>query len=148
MGLAGGTLIAGSARASAAVPAAADRSSLEAELRALLDTFTRAFDSRDLAQFVAQYSDDPETTYVFDGRVIVGKAAIVEEYRSTFFDAASANDRLALELVRARRLEGLLVATVRGRVTDGDGRLKFRGVSSLILRRDGPGWRVIYDHAS
>lgn len=147
MSLAGGALIAGAGRAPGSRARAKVRASPHAEIRTLLATVAEAFDRRDLARFVALYSDDPETTYVFAGRVVVGKAAIIDEYRATFFDAASAQDRLTLDLVRLRRAGAFLLATVRARVAGGDGRTKFEGVSSLVLRREREGWRAIYDHA-
>jgi len=108
----------------------------------------------DLDRFLAIYSDDPATSFAGSNAVAYGKAGIRAKYLKTyagqFGEGRDPAGMSTLSFVRESfRLIGkdhaLLVA--RWKLVKPNGETA-QGMTSLLFRKEGAGWRIIADHSS
>lgn len=124
------------------------RGPVQREVLAMLGAFEDAFDRRDAAAFVALYATHPETTYIFGNRAFVGRKAIEDEYRRTFFAERAGESRLTLELVNLLFVGRHIVATARAVVSADLAHPLFDGTATLVLKQQKGRWRVLYDNTA
>ena len=136
-----------------AFPAADDatRQEVARELQSAVDAFNRG----DLAGYMALYADLPDLVYAYRGEVLVGYASVRRDFASKFFVGVPASGRPPADQVVARlwRVDALgngdLLATVTvAAPTESAAQDAAAGASSLVFRRLGGRWRVIYEHTS
>lgn len=113
----------------------------------LLTRSADAWNRGDLAAFVADYADEPKTTFVSGGRAQHGFEWIRSNYEPAFAPGATHNS-LRFEEVEARWLgDNHLLATARYVLFQGDF-VTSSGPFTLILRRTNGQWKIIHDHTS
>ena len=151
---AGGSAAGGSMGADAAlVESAADSASIAADVTAMLRAQVQAWNRGDLESFLAGYSDDPTLAFVGESGVLLGKDAVRETYRTSYFEVEGEPDDLEFDQLEVRPL-GPRLALVHGRWTlyqpgfenqtvSGQGRF------TLVVQKEDDGeWRIIHDHSS
>ncbi|OYY63893.1 MAG: DUF4440 domain-containing protein [Sphingomonas sp. 28-62-11] len=107
------------------------------------------WNSGDINQFMAVYSDGPETSFVTKEGVLRGKAVMSERYR-TKYDFANAAKRgvLTFETLDFRLLDPTHAIYIgRYTLTYTDGKTQ-SGPTSLVFAKETGGWKIIADHSS
>jgi ketosteroid isomerase-like protein len=113
----------------------------------MLDASAGAWNRGDLDGFVSTYADDSATTFVSGGQVQRGFAWIRQNYAPRFAPGAR-RDSLRFERFVARPLgREFTMVTARYVLFRGDS-VTSSGPFTLILRRQGTGWKIIHDHTS
>lgn len=116
---------------------------IERELRASAERWNAG----DLEGFLAPYAT--EATFVSDGALLRGKAAIADRYRGNYWRTGRPADELRFGDLEVRVL-GPDHALVHGRylLYDRQGTQTATGPFSLVYARTGAGWRIVHDHSS
>ncbi len=119
------------------------------EIPTLLKNSEAAWNRGDLAAFVSDYEDSPETTFI--GREVTrgGTQAILDRYRRTYPNRDSMG-MLTLSEIQVRTLAAdVALATGKfelKRTVAGGGDAS--GRFTLIWRKSAAGWKIIHDHSS
>ncbi|MEE8116817.1 MAG: nuclear transport factor 2 family protein [Gemmatimonadales bacterium] len=118
-----------------------------AEIAALLDSGAVAWNRGDLDGFVATYAAEPSTTFIADGEVQHGFDWIREHYAPSFEPGAD-RDSLRFEDIETRALGShYALANAHYVLFRGDS-VTGSGIFTLVLQRDGDGWKMIHDHTA
>ena len=123
-----------------------EAAAIEAEIRALLERQSGAWNEGDLVTFVADYLDSPRLRFVSGGSVRYGADDVLDRYRRTYPDRA-AMGVLTFTDLDVRVLSGQYVF-VFGRYhleREGDAPT---GLFTLLFERTGDGWKISHDHTS
>ncbi len=121
----------------------------EAEIRAVLDAQTEAWNKGKLEDFMKGYWRSPKLTFYSAGNKRAGYDAVLERYRKTYQSEGKEMGKVAFSDVEVELL-GKKAAVVRGRwgLTMSDGK-KLGGLYTLIFRKfKKAGWQIIHDHTS
>lgn len=129
--------------------AAADEAARQGIMQTLADS-AAAWSAGDLDRFMTCYADDPATTYVGGGQLVIGYQGIRTMYANRFGGGSrAAMGTLTLDIERLRLL-GDDVAYVVGRfhlrraAADGG---DVSGLTTLVFRRQAGRWLIIADHS-
>ena len=120
-----------------------------ADVQAVLDAQTAAWNRGDLEQFVATYWNDPDLTFVGSSGLRRGYADLLAGYQRSYPDA-DARGTLRFELVEVRALgvtgsHALVIGEfVLERPAVGDA----QGMFTLVVERRPEGLRIVHDHSS
>ena len=123
-------------------------SSEEAAIEAMLQTQAEAWNSGDIAGFMASYEDSPRTAYV-GAKIVKGYQAILASYRQRYPGPEGMGEVAFTDL--DARLIGEGMAIVIGRFAlarDADAGGPASGIFTLVLRKGAEGWKIIHDHTS
>lgn len=121
----------------------------EAEIRAVLDAQTEAWNKGNLEDFMKGYWRSPKLTFYSAGNKRAGYDAVLERYRKTYQSEGKEMGKVAFSNVEIELL-GKKAAVVRGRwdLTMSEGK-KLGGLYTLIFRHfKKQGWKIIHDHTS
>lgn len=124
----------------------------EAQIRALLDAQTRAWNTGKLEEFMEGYWQSPKLTFFSAGRKLEGWDATIERYRKTYQGEGKEMGKTTFSELEIR-IMGPESAVVRGRwkLVQSDG-VELGGLFTLIFARfkEGSfgGWKIIHDHTS
>ena len=121
----------------------------EAEIRAVLDAQTEAWNKGNLEDFMKGYWRSPKLTFYSAGNKRAGYDAVLERYRKTYQSEGKEMGKVAFSNVEIELL-GKKAAVVRGRwdLTLSEGK-KLGGLYTLIFRHfKKQGWKIIHDHTS
>ena len=121
----------------------------EADIRAVLDTQTVAWNKGNLDDFMKGYWRSPKLTFYSAGNKRAGYDAVLERYRKTYQAEGKEMGQVSFTDVEVELL-GNKAAVVRGRwgLTMSDGK-KMGGLYTLIFRHfKKEGWKIIHDHTS
>lgn len=134
----------------ASAPTVAPSGSPQAEITALLQASTDEWNRGSLEGFLVPYLDAPGTTFVGSKGLLRGKAAIADQYRSSWFSGGVPKERLSFRDIEVRPLgPGHALAVGRWVVNDrATGAETGAGFFSLTLQRTPEGWRIVHDHSS
>jgi uncharacterized protein (TIGR02246 family) len=121
----------------------------QAAVEAAMAASAAGWNSGSVDRFMAIYSDAPETSFVTANGLVRGKAAIAERYRQHYnFDDPAKRGTLSFRTLDFRLLDpthALYVAQYL--LTYPDGKTA-TGPTSLVLRKEKTGWKIIADHSS
>lgn len=125
---------------------AARESTEEADIRAVLDMQTAAWNRGDVEAFMAGYWKSDETRFVSASGISRGWQALLERYRRTY------PDRKAMGRLSFSNLEIHMVCSEAALVI-GEFHLEREvdhpaGVFSLYFKKSAEGWRIIADHTT
>jgi len=120
----------------------------EAEIRAVIDKQTAAWNHQDLEGFMAGYWKSPELTFFSGATETKGWQPTLERYRKRYQSNGAAMGTLDFSELVIEQL-GPNTALVRGRwrLTMPDGKQP-HGLTTLLFRRFPAGWRIVHDHSS
>jgi uncharacterized protein (TIGR02246 family) len=121
----------------------------EADIRAVLNAQTEAWNKGNLEEFMKGYWRSPKLTFYSAGNKRAGYDAVLERYRKTYQSEGKEMGQLGFSNVEVEML-GKKAALVRGRyeLTLSDGK-KLGGIYTLVLRQfKKEGWKIIHDHTS
>ena len=136
-------LAACAAPAPSSVPApAADA----AAITGVLVRSTEGWNRRDLDAFMEPYAD--EATFVSNRGVSRGKAAIRENYATSWFAPGRDPGQLRFADIEVRMLGPDHALAVGRFIVETPGRGPATGHFSLTMHRTPAGWRIIHDHSS
>ena len=119
---------------------------IEADVRALLERQSGAWNEGDLVTFVADYLDSPRMRFVSGGSVRYGAEDVLDRYRRTYPDRAAMGVLTFTDLdVRVLSDEYVFVFGRYNleRETDAP-----TGLFTLLFERTGDGWKISHDHTS
>jgi hypothetical protein len=123
-----------------------DPGPIEAEVRAVLDRQAREWSAGNLAGFMDTYWNSPRTRFGSGGEVSLGWQTVFDRYRKRYTDRA-AMGRLDFPELEVTVL-GPDAAMAFGRWRLQRAQDSPTGLFTLLLRRMGEGWRIVYDHTS
>lgn len=130
----------------AGAAAAQGPSTLEQDIRKLLDESAASWNRGDLDGHLADNADS--ITFMTRNGPIVGKSRTADALRRSFFRDGKPIQQLRFEQVTIRPL-GAGHALVVGRfVLEGGEQPEQSGWFSTVWERQAAGWRVIHDHSS
>ena len=129
-------------------PAGSELSSVRTSIVGSMQDSAVAWSKGDLDGFMSGYEDQPTTTYVTGGKVVVGYDAIRSMYRARFGGHGEMGT-LSLTMSDVRLL-GADYALGLGRYSLlRSGRpTPLSGVYTLVFHRTAAGWKIISDHTS
>lgn len=125
---------------------AAERQSLEAETREILERQTAAWNEGDLVTFVGDYLDSPRMRFVSGNSIRMGTEDLLERYRTNYPDRA-AMGRLHFSDLDIRVLSPEFVF-VFGRYNLEREADAPTGLFTLLFERTPEGLRIAHDHTS
>ncbi len=142
----------GTASSPQAMGPGVDSAAVAAEISAMLQASTEAWNRGDLEAFLDDYTDEPGLAFVGASGVRRGKDEVRESYRESYFEVEGEADDLAFDQLEIRPL-GPGFALAHGRWTLFEPGFENQTVSgqgrfSLVLRKEGENWRIIHDHSS
>lgn len=124
----------------------AEAAGIEADIRALLERQSGAWNDGDLVRFVADYLDSPRMRFVSGGGVRYGAEDLLDRYRRNYPDRAAMGTLTFTDLaVRVLSDEFVFVFgryNLR-RATDAP-----TGLFTLLFERTAEGWKIAHDHTS
>ena len=134
------TLAVATSLTTASPAVSADRAQIEHALNVSAD----GWNERDLEKYMAVYASLEDTSYVSQGNVVRGFAAIRSTYAARF--ATADTGHLAFKIIEFRQLSPEL-ACVLGEydLRQGNG-VRHSGATTLIFRKMAGAWRIILDH--
>jgi uncharacterized protein (TIGR02246 family) len=121
----------------------------ESDIRTMLENSQAAWNRGDLAAFVTDYEDSPETTFIGNEVVHGGRQAILGRYLRRYANR-EAMGKLTFSEIEVRTLApGVALANGKyelKRTASGGG--DAAGRFTIILRKTPSGWKIIHDHSS
>ncbi len=119
-----------------------------AEIQAVLDAQTEAWNKGRLEEFMQGYWRSPKLTFYSGGNKRAGYDGVLERYRKTYQSEGKDMGKVAFSQVDIEMI-GKKAAVVRGRwdLVMSDGK-KLGGLYTLIFRQFKDGWKIIHDHTS
>ncbi len=124
-------------------PAAA---AIEADIRALMEQQSAAWNEGDLGAFVADYLDSPSMRFVSGGSVRYGTDDVLDRYRRTYPDRAAMGVLTFTDLdVRVLSDEYVFVFGRYNLERENDAPT---GLFTLLFERTRDGWKISHDHTS
>jgi uncharacterized protein (TIGR02246 family) len=119
------------------------------EIRTMLAKSQTMWNRGDLAAFVTDYEDAPETTFI--GREVVrgGTKAILDRYRRRYPNREAMGTLTFSEIATRPLAPGLVLTTGKydlKRTPAGGGDAS--GRFTLVIRKTPAGWKIIHDHSS
>ena len=127
-------------------PAPAAGSRATAEIRALLETQSDAWNRGDIEAFMAGYWKSEQTTFSGANGVLRGWQAVLDRYKRDYPDRAAMGTLTFSELEITPLGHDAALVLGRWRLDRANGPVG--GVFSLVLRKFPEGWRIIHDHTS
>ena len=141
------TLLAVLALAACAAPAGGPAPADDAQaITAVLVRSTEGWNRKDLDAFMEPYAD--EATFVGARGLMRGKAAIRENYATTWFAPGRDPGQLRFADIDVRMLGRDHALAVGRFIVDIPGRDTATGMFSLAMIRTPAGWRILHDHSS
>ena len=139
----------------AALPAAAQQQ-LEprAQIEAAMNDSAQGWNSGELDAFLAIYADDPGTSFTGAKGIERGLAPIRARYAKNYPDQFGPGDRPKRTLLSFAFEDFQLIGTThahliaRWALTPATGGAAQTGMTSLLFRREGSGWKIVADHSS
>ena len=123
-----------------------DTAAIEAEIRALLERQSGAWNEGDLVRFVADYLDSPRLRFVSGGSVRYGADDVLERYRRNYPDRAAMGVLTFTDLdVRVLSDEYVFVFGRYNLERENDAPT---GLFTLLFERTPDGWKIAHDHTS
>ena len=121
--------------------------SLDTGLRTILDEQTAAWNRGDLMGFMQGYWRSPEVTFFSGDSIIKGWESTLQRYRDKYQSAGQLGQlSFTDENIQMLGPNAALV-TARWHLVMTDGK-KLEGLTTLLCRRLGEGWRIVHDHSS
>lgn len=121
-------------------------SAIEADIRALLERQSGAWNEGDLVRFVADYLDSPRMRFVSGGSVRYGADDVLDRYRRNYPDRAAMGMLTFTDLdVRVLSDEYVFVFGRYNLEREDDAPT---GLFTLLFERTGDGWKISHDHTS
>ena len=123
-----------------------EAAAIEADIRALMEQQSGAWNEGDLVRFVADYLDSPRMRFVSGGSVRYGAGDVLDRYRRNYPDRAAMGVLTFTDLdVRVLTDEYVFVFGRYNleRATDAP-----TGLFTLLFERTGDGWKISHDHTS
>jgi ketosteroid isomerase-like protein len=122
-------------------------SDVQAAVEKMLVESAGAWNRGELADFMDDYLESGNTTYIGGGGLLTGYQSIHARY-APLFEPGAVRDSLRFEEVRTRRLAAVeAIATARWILYQGD-TVTGSGPFTLVLRHTSGGWKIIHDHSS
>ena len=119
---------------------------IEAEIRALLERQSGAWNEGDLVRFVADYLDSPRMRFVSGGNVRYGAGDVLDRYRRNYPDRAAMGILTFTDLdVRVLSDEYVFVFGRYNLERENDAPT---GLFTLLFERTTDGWKISHDHTS
>ncbi len=130
----------------------ADSAQVADEVTSMLQASAASWNAGDLEGFLDDYTDDPSLAFVGSNGVNLGKEAVRERYRTTYWQPGAVRDSLRFDEFVVRPL-GAQHALARGhwvlyQPSDAGDEISGQGYFTLVLHREGEVWRIIHDHSS
>jgi len=120
---------------------------VQGSVERLLEESAGAWNRGELAGFMDDYLESPNTTYIGSAGLLSGYESIRARY-APLFEPGAARDSLRFEDVRVRRLAAVeAIATAKWILHRGD-TITGSGPFTLVLRHTSGGWKIIHDHSS
>ncbi|WP_447723801.1 YybH family protein [Sphingomonas koreensis] len=137
-----------------ALPAVAKEQTPRAQVEAAMAESAQGWNHGNLDAFLAIYSDDPGTSFTGAKGVERGLGPIRARYAKNYSDQFGSGERPGRTLLSFGfedfRLIGRTHAHLIARwtLTPAAGGAAQTGMTSLLFRREGRGWKIVADHSS
>jgi uncharacterized protein (TIGR02246 family) len=129
--------------------AAVAQSPQQTAVEAAMAASAAGWNAGSVERFMAIYSEAPETSFVTANGLVRGKTAMMARYRQHYnFDDPAKRGVLSFKTLDFRLLDpthALYIAQYL--LTYPDGKTA-TGPTSLVLRKEKTGWKIIADHSS
>lgn len=123
-----------------------EAAAIEADIRALLERQSGAWNEGDLVRFVADYLDSPRMRFVSGGSVRYGASDVLDRYRRNYPDRAAMGMLTFTDLdVRVLSDEFVFVFGRYNLERENDAPT---GLFTLLFERTTDGWKISHDHTS
>ena len=124
----------------------AEAAAIEADIRALMEQQSAAWNEGDLVTFVADYLDSPSMRFVSGGSVRYGTDDVLDRYRRTYPDRAAMGVLTFTDLdIRVLSDEYVFVFGRYHLEREDDAPT---GLFTLLFERTQEGWKISHDHTS
>ena len=124
----------------------AGTTTVESNVRAVLDEQVRHWNEGDLPSFMRGYDNSPRTRFASGGDVNLGFQTVFDRYRKRY------GDRVAMGTLSFSDVDvtvlGPDAAVVFGRFRLQREKDAPTGLFTLLFRRTVDGWRIVHDHTS
>jgi len=118
------------------------------DVQKLLDEQTAAWNRGDLLGFMGGYDDSPELTFFSGDTVAKGWQATLERYRHKYQAEGKQMGQLSFTDTQIDILSNdAAVYTARWHLAFSNGQ-KLEGLTTVICKRTGSGWKIVHDHSS
>ena len=132
-------------------PTSAQRTTVRAELQAMLERAAGNWNRGDLDAFMSDYLPSDSTTYVGGRGLVRGPAAIRNSY-ARLFTGEVVRDSLSFTILDvdpvAPDVANLIARYILARRVGGRDSVTASGPTSLLVRRVDGRWRIVHDHSS
>ena len=132
-------------------PTSAQRTTVRAELQAMLERAAGNWNRGDLDAFMSDYLPSDSTTYVGGRGLVRGPAAIRNSY-ARLFTGEVVRDSLSFTILDvdpvAPDVANLIARYILARRVGGRDSVTASGPTSLLVRRVEGRWRIVHDHSS
>ena len=123
-----------------------EAAAVAADIRALMEQQSDAWNDGDLVTFVSDYLDSPRMRFVSGGSVRYGTEDVLDRYRRTYPDRAAMGRLTFTDLdVRILSEEYVFVFGRYNLERDNDAPT---GLFTLLFERTPEGWKISHDHTS
>lgn len=126
---------------------AADTAAARGEIVAMMDSSAIAWNHGDLDAFMSYYRPGTGTTFIGRGTVLRGPQAIREVYAARFAPGGT-RDSLSFQNLELDLLAPDVANVIAWYVLSRGDSVVARGPTSLVMRREHGGWRIVHDHSS
>ncbi len=133
---------------------ARERPDFRIQIEAAMDDSADGWNRGDLDAFLAVYSDDPGTSFTGSKGIERGLGPIRARYASKYADQFGPGDRLKRTILSFKFEDFQLIGKThahliaRWTLTPAAGGAAQTGMTSLLFRREGKGWKIVADHSS
>ena len=134
-------------RGAGAASTAADTAAARGEILAMMDSSAVAWNRGDLDAFMSYYRPGSGTTFIGRGTVLRGPQAIREVYAARFAPGGT-RDSLSFQNLELDLLAPGVANVIAWYVLSRGDSTIARGPTSLVMRREHAGWRIVHDHSS
>ena len=118
------------------------------ELQQVLDDQTSAWNRGDLLAFMQTYAMSPDLTFFSGDTVEKGWEATLARYRKRYQGPGKQMGRLSFTDSRVDMLSPYAaVVTARWHLLMNGGKQR-EGLTTIICKRTGAGWKIVHDHSS